>query len=65
MNSRKSIVVFPGRTRAQIPVEVADDVLLVDDASTDHTAALAAQPGVSCIEHPINPGYASPDVARR
>lgn len=44
------------RTVAEIPPEV-DRVVLVDDASRDETAALAARLGLEVVVHPANRGY--------
>jgi glycosyltransferase involved in cell wall biosynthesis len=44
------------RTVAEIPPEV-DRVVLVDDASRDATAALAARLGLEVVVHPANRGY--------
>jgi glycosyltransferase involved in cell wall biosynthesis len=45
------------RTVAELDREVADDVLLVDDASTDSTADLARQLELHVVRHPRNVGY--------
>ncbi len=45
------------RTVAEIPRDVVDDVLLVDDASTDGTADLARRMGLRVLEHDTNRGY--------
>jgi glycosyltransferase involved in cell wall biosynthesis len=45
------------RTFAEIPMDVVDDVILVDDASTDTTAAVAARLGIHTIIHARNGGY--------
>lgn len=45
------------RTMAELDHEVVDDVLLVDDASTDGTVTLAQQLGLDPIRHDHNRGY--------
>lgn len=45
------------RTVAEIDRTVVDDVLIVDDASTDHTVALAQALGLNPIKHDHNEGY--------
>ena len=45
------------RTFAEIPMDIVDDVILVDDASTDSTAALAEQLGIHTVIHARNGGY--------
>lgn len=40
-----------------LPRELIDDVILVDDASTDDTAALARKLGITTITHARNRGY--------
>lgn len=45
------------RTFAEIPMDIVDDVILVDDASTDETALLAARLGIHTIIHARNGGY--------
>ena len=44
-------------TYREIPFDIVDDVILVDDASSDHTAAVAKELGVHLIEHKRNLGY--------
>ncbi len=45
------------QTLADIPVDVVDEVILVDDCSTDGTAELARELGLTVIEHDQNYGY--------
>ena len=45
------------RTYEEIPKDVADDVILVDDCSTDRTAEIAQSLGVRTLVHPKNRGY--------
>ncbi len=44
-------------TLADIPVGSVDEVLLVDDGSTDRTVPLAREMGLALIQHPENRGY--------
>jgi glycosyltransferase involved in cell wall biosynthesis len=62
----KIIVVLPAynaartleRTYREIPVDIVDEVVLVDDRSADETAALAKALGIEhVIEHDANRGY--------
>jgi glycosyltransferase involved in cell wall biosynthesis len=61
----KVIVVLPAynaertlaATLADIPAGAIDDVVLVDDGSSDGTVPLARQMGLTVIEHPHNRGY--------
>ena len=65
LNGKKIVVVLPAynaaltleRTYAEIPFEFVDDVVLVDDASRDETAAVARRLGIHTIIHPQNLGY--------
>lgn len=65
IQGKKIVVVLPAynaektlaRTVAEIPAEAADTVILVDDASADRTAAVAAELGVEVIRHQQNLGY--------
>ncbi|MDA8168509.1 MAG: glycosyltransferase family 2 protein [Nitrospiraceae bacterium] len=62
---KKIIVVMPAfnsartldRTYREIPREYIDDVILVDDASTDETVRLAKDLKIKSIVHPENRGY--------
>ena len=66
LNGKKIIVVFPAynaektleQTYQEIPFEFVDDVILVNDASRDNTAAEAERLGIKhIITHPQNKGY--------
>jgi len=65
LNGKKIVVVMPAynaaktlrRTYAEIPRDVVDDVILVDDASQDSTVAVAKELGIRCVVHPANAGY--------
>jgi glycosyltransferase involved in cell wall biosynthesis len=61
----KVVVVMParqaaatlGRTVADIPLEHVDEVILVDDSSTDETVRLARELPVEVVWHPHQVGY--------
>lgn len=65
LNGRKIIVVLPAynaektlqRTFTEIPRDVVDGVLLVDDASRDETTRIAATLGIPTYIHARNYGY--------
>jgi glycosyltransferase involved in cell wall biosynthesis len=66
LNNKKIIVVLPAynaektleTTYHEIPLDIVDDVILVDDASSDNTAAIAAKVGIThIITHAKNRGY--------
>jgi len=65
LHGRKIVVVLPAyfaaetleRTFAEIPRDVVDDILLVDDASTDGTIELAQKLGIRSYQHARNSGY--------
>jgi len=65
IKGRKVAVVLPAynaertleRTIRDLPREVVDDIILVDDASRDHTAALARSMGIHTLVHRKNLGY--------
>jgi len=52
-NAEKTLV----KTLADIPTGSADEIILVDDASSDHTAELAKKLGLHVIVHKENLGY--------
>jgi glycosyltransferase involved in cell wall biosynthesis len=45
------------QTYAEIPMDIVDDVILVDDASTDETAKVAERLGIHTVIHARNGGY--------
>ena len=65
LNGKKIIVVLPAynaektleQTCNEIPMEIVDKVLMVDDHSTDDTVALAKNLGIDTITHERNYGY--------
>jgi glycosyltransferase involved in cell wall biosynthesis len=65
LNGKTITVVLPAykaektlkQTVEQIPMEVVDHVILVDDASTDCTVELARQLGIKTFRHETNLGY--------
>jgi len=65
INGRRIGVVLPAynaaatlsRTVAELDREVIDEIVLVDDASTDHTVSLARELGLEPIHHERNVGY--------
>lgn len=65
-NGKKVVVVLPAYNAAptleitynEIPMDIVDDVILVDDASKDNTSELAKQIGIKhIIRHEKNKGY--------
>ena len=65
INGKKVIVVLPAynaartleRTYREIPFDIVDEVLLVDDASRDDTPEVARRLGISVVSHERNTGY--------
>ncbi|MDQ3144142.1 MAG: glycosyltransferase family 2 protein [Pseudomonadota bacterium] len=65
LDGKKIAVVLPAynasrtleQTFAEIPMDIVDDVILVDDASTDHTVAVAERLGIHTVTHARNGGY--------
>lgn len=65
LNGKKIVVVMPAynaektlkKTYEEIPFEIVDDVVLVDDASRDRTSELARELGIHTIVHTENLGY--------
>ncbi len=66
INGKKLVVVLPAynaeqtleRTYLEIPFDIVDEVVLVDDASSDQTSALAKKLGIChIVQHEQNKGY--------
>ena len=65
LNGKKIIVVMPAynaentleKTYSEIPFDIVDDVILVDDASYDRTPELSRQMGIHTFIHEKNLGY--------
>ena len=63
--NKKIIVIMPafnaektlGMTYAEIPLDIVDEVILVDDASEDNTVSLAKALGIQVLCHDQNLGY--------
>jgi glycosyltransferase involved in cell wall biosynthesis len=64
LNGKKIVIVMPAynaektleKTYKEIPFEIVDDVILVDDASHDRTSETAAATGIRVIIHETNIG---------
>ncbi len=65
LNHKKIVVVLPAyqaektleKTYNEIPFEIVDDVILVDDASPDETIKVAKRLGITTFAHERNLGY--------
>jgi len=65
IKNKKIVVVMPAYNAAktlettyrEIPLDIVDEVLLVDDASTDETSKIAASLNIKLIVHAKNLGY--------
>lgn len=65
LNNKKIVVVMPSfnaaktleRTVAEIPRDIVDEILLVDDASSDETVEVANRLGLTVFLHESNFGY--------
>lgn len=63
--NNKVIVIMPAynaaktlrQTYSEIPQHIVDEVILVDDFSTDETSSLARELGISVFQHTQNLGY--------
>src|SRR5574340_149176 len=52
-NAEKTLL----RTLAEIPVEYRENIILVDDHSSDRTVELALEAGLTVFQHEVNKGY--------
>ncbi|HWR04152.1 MAG TPA: glycosyltransferase family 2 protein [Humidesulfovibrio sp.] len=65
INGKRIVLVMPAfnaaltvaKTYAEIPLNVVDEVVLVDDASRDDTVAAAQALGIRTVQHKNNRGY--------
>jgi glycosyltransferase involved in cell wall biosynthesis len=65
LKNKKIIVVMPAynaektlqKTYAEIPHDIVDDIILVDDQSHDHTVEVSRQLGLTTVVHEKNLGY--------
>ena len=65
INGKKVIIVMPAynaektlkKTVSDVPKGIVDEIILVDDASRDHTATLSRSLGLSTFVHNRNLGY--------
>ena len=65
LNQKKIVVVMPAynaaltlyQTYSELPLDIVDEVILVDDDSTDSTVELASKIGMTVFRHKHNLGY--------
>lgn len=65
LNGKKIVVVMPSynaartlvKTVSEVPRDIVDEILLVDDASSDETVQIAAELGLTVYLHEENFGY--------
>jgi glycosyltransferase involved in cell wall biosynthesis len=65
IRGKKVVVVMPAynagktlrSTCAEVPMDIVDEIILVDDASRDETVAVAKELGIRTVVHPRNRGY--------
>ena len=65
IHGRRVVIVMPaynaartlGKTIGELPGDIVDDIIVVDDASRDDTVAVARSLGVHTLVHPRNQGY--------
>ena len=65
LNEKRIVVVMPAynaartlrQTYGELPLDIVDEVLLVDDSSSDETVSLARELNVTTFQHKENLGY--------
>ena len=65
LHNLRVVVVLPAfnaektlrRTFDEIPHDIVDDVILIDDASSDRTVEVARELGIFTVRHAVNQGY--------
>lgn len=65
LNNKKITVILPAynaektllKTFEEIPKDIVDDIILVDDNSTDKTVEVAKQLNLFTVKHEVNKGY--------
>ena len=65
LHGKKIVVVLPAyraektleQTVREIPMDIVDEIVLVDDASSDHTVELSSKLGLRTFAHEANLGY--------
>jgi glycosyltransferase involved in cell wall biosynthesis len=65
LNGKKIVVVMPAYNAAQtltqthneVPFDIVDEIILVDDSSSDQTVELARRMGLKVFQHKLNLGY--------
>ena len=65
ISSQKVLVVMPAynaeltleKTYKDVPKDIVNEIILVDDASTDNTVKIAKNLGITVFKHDVNKGY--------